>query len=427
MEIKAKGKLCFDVVVCGGGFAGVSAAVSAAREGVKVLLVEAGGELGGDITKSIVPQILDAAGKGGIVSELFSFLNEGHHTSVRLGERLDENGKNLPGAMVDLEYVKYYLDKICLDAGVTVIYHSSVIHAELQNSQITSILIAGEAGAYAAEGKVFVDATGNGALAGLCGCDFSFGHPESKHPQPCSTALLVTGIDESVSQTDTNADKDALKQKMTDCGISVSAEWIALVKLPQRNCWLLTFNNQYDVDPDDTLSISRATSEARIECIEVVDKMRGIHGFEGMEIVSTSSHIGVREGKRISGHYTLTYDDVTGGSRFDDAVCKARFPIDVHVISKDDTTDHKKGKSVTGYHIPYRSLLPRDCENLLLAGRCISGDFYAHASYRVAGNVIPMGEAAGYAAAACVKNGSLPFEIDGKEIRREMESRGYEI
>jgi len=308
----------------------------------------------------------------------------------------------------------------------TVIYHSNVIHAALQNAQIANILIAGETGTYAVEGNIFIDATGNGALADLCGCSSSFGHPENKHPQPCSTALLVTGIDDSVSQTDTNADKAVLKQKMTDLGISVSAEWIALVKLPQRNCWLLTFNNQYDVDPQDALSLSRATTEARMECIEVVDKMRSIPGFENMEIISSSSHIGVREGKRICGHYTLTYEDVTCGNCFDDAICKARFPIDVHSISENDTADHKKGKSVTGYHIPYRSLLPKGCENLLLAGRCISGDFYAHASYRVAGNVIPTGEASGCAAAMCIKNSCLPHEIDGTEIRRRMESHGYE-
>lgn len=165
MNVKIKKTLFFDVVVCGGGMAGVSAAVSAAREGVRVLLVESGGELGGDITKSIVPQILDAKGKGGLVSELFTFLNSGHHTSVRLGERLDENGKNIPGAMVDLEYVKYYLDKICLDSGVDIIYHSCVIDCELRGSKISRILIAGESGAYAVEGKIFIDATGNGTLS----------------------------------------------------------------------------------------------------------------------------------------------------------------------------------------------------------------------------------------------------------------------
>ena len=125
--------------------------------------------------------------------------------------------------------------------------------------------------------------------------------------------------------------------------------------------------------------------------------------------------------------YSKIIDDITEGSRFDDGICTANFAIDVHKIAAGDNTDHKKGKKVQAYNIPYRSLVPVDCDNLLLAGRCISGDFYAHASYRVVGNVIPMGEAAGYAAAICVKENKKPSELDGKRVRGYMESKGYLI
>ena len=154
-------------------------------------------------------------------------------------------------------------------------------------------------------------------------------------------------------------------------------------------------------------------------------EMKKLDEFKNMEVLSVSSHIGIREGRRIKGLYTLTFDDITEGSRFDDAVCSAEFPIDVHKICENDSTDHKKGKRVQTYNIPYRALVAADCENLLLAGRCISGDFYAHASYRVAGNVIPMGEAAGYAAAICVKESKAPSQIDGKQVREYMEAMGY--
>ncbi len=427
MKVDVKKTLTYDAVICGGGFAGVAAAVSAAREGANVALIESGGELGGDITKGIVPQILDIEGKGGIVRELFDFLNAHYRTSPRKGQRLDENGRNLPGTMVDLEYVKYYLEKTCLDAGVTVMYYSNVAYAEVRNGQILRVLVAGEAGAYAVEGKLFVDATGNGTLAAMCGCEYVFGHPENGHPQPCSTSVLVTGLDESIPSTDTNADKAALKEKMKKAGISVSAEWITLVKVPQRGCRLLSFNNQYNVDPGDILSLSKASARARIECIEVTEQMRRMEGFENMEVVSVSSHIGVREGKRIRGLYTLDFEDITEGRRFEDAICTATFSIDVHKISKDDVADHKKGKQAVAYHIPYRSLLPIGCRNLLLSGRCISGDFYAHASYRVVGNVIPSGEAAGYAVAVCVREGCFPAEVDGRRVRMWMENKGYTI
>ena len=425
MRIDVKRTLIYDVVVCGGGFGGVAAAVSAAREGAKVALVESGGELGGDITKGIVPQILDIEGKGGMVGELFDFLNARYRTSPRKGIRLDENGHNLPGTMVDLEYVKYFLERSCAEAGVTVLYHSNVAHAEVENGAIAQILVASEAGAYAVKGKMFVDATGNGVLASMSGCRYDFGHPENGHPQPCSTSVLVTGISEDFPSTDTNADKVALKASMTEAGISVSAEWITLVKVPQRGCRLLTFNNQYDVDPCDVLSLSVATSRGRMECIEVVDKMRQLEGLENMEIVSVSSHIGVREGRRIHGLYRLTFEDITEGRRFEDAVCAASFPVDVHKISAGDQADHKKGKRVATYHIPYRALIPVGCDNLLLAGRCISGDFYAHASYRVVGNVIPTGEAAGAAAAWCAEKGIRPIDVNGTEVNAYMKQKGY--
>ncbi len=427
MNIQVKNTVFYDIVVCGGGFAGVAAAVSGAREGARVLLVESGGELGGDITKGLVPQILDAEGKGGLVKEMFDFLNARYRTSPRKGVRLDADGRNLPGTMVDLEYVKYFLEKTCREAGVTVWYHSNAICAQVESQIIKRILVASEAGAYAVEGTVFVDATGNGTLASMSGCEYDFGHPEEGHPQPCSTSVLVTGIDEDFPSTETNADKVALKERMTEAGIRVSAEWITLVKVPQKGCRLLSFNNQYDVDPCDIDSLSEATARGRLECVEVAEQMRQIAGLENMEIVSVSSHIGVREGRRIRGLYCLSFEDITEGHQFDDAICSAAFTIDVHKISAGDKKDHKKGKQVANYHIPYRVLVPVDCQNLLLAGRCISGDFYAHASYRVVGNVIPTGEAAGYASAVCVREGCLPGQICGPQVREHMVKLGYQM
>ena len=415
----------YDVVVCGGGFAGVCAAVSSAKNGARTVLIENGGELGGDITKSIVPQILDTKDKGGMVKELLDFLIAHEKTCVRKGMRFDENGRKISGSMVDLEYVKYYLDKICLEFDVDIMYHSTLVSAKCESGKICEILVASECGAFTVNGKIFIDTTGNGALAAMCGCEFKFGDPVKGLPQPCSTSMLVTGLDENLRSTDTNNDKVIFKKLLEEKGIKISAEWMSLVKVPQEGGRLISFNNQYNVFVDDAMSLSEATRLARVECIEVVEQMKKLDEFKNMEVLSVSSHIGIREGRRIKGLYTLTFDDITEGSRFDDAVCSAEFPIDVHKICENDSTDHKKGKRVQTYNIPYRALVAADCENLLLAGRCISGDFYAHASYRVAGNVIPMGEAAGYAAAICVKESKAPSQIDGKQVREYMEAMGY--
>ena len=108
------------------------------------------------------------------------------------------------------------------------------------------------------------------------------------------------------------------------------------------------------------------------------------------------------------------------GRRFDDGICLVTFGVDVHKLKKDDTTDCKRGYRAKPYNIPYRSLVPLASDNLLLAGRCISGDFYPHASYRVMGNMAGTGEAAGYAAALCARDGLTPRDVDGRQVARYM-------
>lgn len=419
--------LHYDTVVCGGGMAGVAAAVSAARQGIRVALIESGGELGGDITKGFVPQLLDCHEKGGFVKEIFDYLNAGGHTRARRGNRYDEQGRKIPGSLVETEYLKSYLDQILRDLNVDVFYHSIASHVNLENGQITGLLVATEAGNLCFLAPTYIDATGNGQLAALAGCSYSFGHPGTGSPQPASMNMLVTGIPDNFQQTDTGADKTAMKQVFEDAGIHISANEVLFIRSAIDGCWVLAANYQYDVPYDDILSISNATRDGRIECTRIIDGLKQLPGLENIELVLVSSHLGIREGRRIRGKYTLTWEDITEGRKFDDAVCLSRFSIDVHAIDANDNRDHGLGRKAVPYHIPYRSLLPEDCGNLLLAGRCISGDFYAHSSYRVVGNVIPTGEAAGYSAAVCAKEGLLPSAVDGKAVRTYMEHLGYEL
>lgn len=418
--------LNYDVVVIGGGFAGVGAAVSSAENGAKTLLIECGGELGGDITKGLVPQLLDLKGKGGLVKKLYEFLKEGNNTSARRGPRYDENGNRIPGTIVNLEYVKYYLEKLCTDAGVDVMLHSMFAGCETTEGKISSLAVATECGSVEVTGKIFVDATGNGLLAFMAGCEWETGHPVTGQPQPAGMSMYITNSGD-VKSTDTDEDKAGFKRLLKENGIDISAEGVWQLKSTVDDVWYLIFNSQFDLMMNDPIAFSKASIEGRAECVEVLEKLRKMHGYEKAELLQISSHIGVREGRRIKGRYTLTFEDITKGRKFEDAVCTVRFPIDVHRISGDDKREHTRGKAVEPYHIPYRSLIPLGCDNLLLAGRCISGDFYAHASYRVAGNVMPTGEASGCAAALCIKENLLPSDIDGRKISEYMKSKGYEI
>ena len=425
--IKTKSLGHFDVAVSGGGIAGVCAAVSAARTGASVVLIERSGVLGGALTEGFIPLLLDSDNKGGIVAELYDFLNEHSMTIAKRGERFDENGRPIPGRMVDTEGCKYFFDKICTDSGVKILFHSQVAGAKMNGDTIESILVVTECGNYSLDADVYIDATGNGLLAEFAGCAWDCGDPHDGRPSPTSHALCAVGMPENYFGTDTLDDKNAYNDFLVQNGISISAEQACVKMLPSGQTWNFGINFQYDVRPDDIESLSRATLEGRRENFETIEAHKRLEGYEKLNTVFTSSHLGVREGRRIYGEYRLTDDDILDGRRFDDGICLVRFGVDVHKLKKDDTTECDRGYRAKPYHIPYRCLLPKGVSNLMLAGRCISGDFYPHASYRVMGNMAATGEAAGFAAAKSSVAGISPRAFDGRLVRDYMASLGYEI
>ena len=194
---------------------------------------------------------------------------------------------------------------------------------------------------------------------------------------------------------------------------------------------LLGVHHAYEVAFDDVEAITRATIQGRRELNEAVKALKRIPEWRNVRLISSATHLGIREGRRVAGLYYLTVDDIRNGARFDDAICVVRFGVDVHSLTREED-DRQKGSynmgvSVKPYNIPLRSLIAKDVRNLALAGRCVSGDFFAHASYRVTGNAVPMGEAAGIAAAMSSR-GNVPLaELDGRRVRDEMVARGYEV
>jgi hypothetical protein len=178
-------------------------------------------------------------------------------------------------------------------------------------------------------------------------------------------------------------------------------------------------NHEYRVKGFDADEVTEATVRARREVHRMIDGLRSLGGvWKNTVICATPEQIGVRESRRIHGMYQISANDLIAGARFDDAVCRATFCVDVHSTNPDSSKGlGNEGLRAKPYDIPYRALVARDVPGLLLAGRCISGDFYAHASYRVTGNAVPMGEAAGAAAALAVRTNRLPQNLPWKEIQ----------
>lgn len=417
----------FDVAVFGGGISGVFAAVSAARAGARVILIERSGALGGVLTEGLVPRMMDSYNKGGIVRELFSFLDSHGMSGARSGAKDPSTGKLLPGDLVDGEACKYFFDRITKEAGVKVLLYSQVAALDMDGESITSALIVSELANYSLRAKIYIDATGSGHAAAMAGCTWEFGEPNSGEPQPVSMGSNVVGVKAGFGGTNSHDEKSAYSDMLSEYGIKVSAAQVNVVTLPGCKTWTFSANFGYGVTPEDTERLSETTVEGRRELFETVEAHRAIPGYEDLMIVTTSSHIGIREGRRIFGEYRLTDDDILEGRRFDDGMCLVTLGVDVHKMNKDDTTETARGRKTLPFHIPYRATVPLGVDNLLLSGRCISGDFYPHAAYRYMGDMASVGEAVGFAAAECVRTGKRPREFDGKAVFEFMKSRGYEM
>jgi len=411
----------YDVIIAGGGPAGIAAALAAARAGASVQLIESHGCLGGIWTAGLLCWILDHDNKTGVMTEIMS--------GLEAMAALRQNA-------YDPEAMKLLLEQMCLGAGVKVRLHTRVVAATRDDGRIDALITESKSGREGWRGRVFIDCTGDGDLAARAGCRFELGRPVEGpgaagadrvgEMQPMTLMALVGGVQqreltalgvergEGVSGRQA---KDALRQLMHAANLRPS--YADPTFFPIRDdLHAVMFNHEYGVSGLNAQDLTDATLRARAEVNHLVCGLRGLGGmWSGLRLVATADQIGVREGRRIAGRYILSVDDMVRGARFDDAVCRVTFGVDVHAThpgrsGTQSVESSSRTVRVQPYDIPLRALIAADCSNLLMAGRCISGDFLAHSSYRVTGNAVAMGEAAGRVAAIAALKGQPPHEID---------------
>lgn len=418
-----------DVIVCGGGPAGVTAAITAARAGAKVRLFEWRGCLGGVWTAGLLGYFLDF-NKPGFAREL--------------REKLDSrdaraNSKSTSRFCYDPEALKLLLEELCVEAGVKVQLHTKVSAAFKEGNRLTTIVTESKSGRQAWKAPVFIDTTGDGDLGFQAGCAFEIGLSEDCPCQPMSlNALLVVKDAEALrefirfGQPKPGENTDAEKKKRIK-DVLVSTGHFPSYAGPtmwhvRNNLVFAMMNHEYGIKAWDAAEITAATVRARAEMNKMVANLRQLGGpWEGIQIVATAEQIGVRDGRRIKGRYTVLQDDLAKGARHDDAVTRVNFGIDVHALSADHNRKHAimpKEIKMQPYDIPLRALIARNVDGLMMAGRCISGDFIAHSSYRVTGNAVAMGEAAGVTAALAAFSKRLPHEIAWTESVAKLEEIG---
>lgn len=410
----------FDVIVCGGGPAGVCAAIAAGRSRAKTLLIEAQGCLGGTWTSSLMGYVIDSHGKSGIIMELEKSLEARKAINYR-----SATGKNFT---FDIEEMKFLLEELTQEAGVEILYHTRLVGTESKQKRLCHAITESKSGRRAFAGKIFIDCTGDGDLGAAAGCQFSLGEPVSGKHQPMSFIALLSGINahdvkEFIGGSNMASKKNLLKE-FQRAGIEPSYTGPTLFFIHDGLFWLIG-NHQYDFSPVSAEDITRATIQGRREVYRQVEALRSLgRPWNNLRIVATGNQIGVREGRRIKGVYEVTAADLAEGRRHENAVCSVNFGIDVHspdpLLSKEcSATTPIRAK--LPYDIPIEAMISADFTNMMMAGRCISGDFLAHSSYRVTGNACPMGEYVGITAALAAKFNLQPVDVPWNRIRNQRE------
>jgi glycine/D-amino acid oxidase-like deaminating enzyme len=418
-----------DVLVVGGGSAGCSAAIAAAREGARTLLVEAGGFLGGT-GAAVLDTFYGFYAPGGeerVVEGIAWELCERLLASGQAFERPNTYGAGT-GVTYDPEALKRTWDKLLADAGAPVLHHARVVAVVAAERRVVGAIVETKAGPRLVSARVLIDATGDAELAWRAGASVDRPADENR-TQPLTMTFRLGGVD--VARTST----PELHRLMAEAAESGRYE------LPRREgsshhtvvpgVVHTNLTRVAGVDGTDPWQLSAAEQEGRRQVEEYVRFLvEQVPGYENACLLGTSVWIGIRETRRLRGRYILTRDDVLAARDFDDAIARCGAPLEDHAGGETTIWEYigPDGRpSGLTYGIPYRCLVPIDVDCLLVAGRCLSATHDAHASVRSMAQCMAMGQAAGTAAALASTNGGDPAAVDAGVLRRRLAERGARL
>jgi hypothetical protein len=413
-----------DVLVVGAGSAGMTAAIAAARQGASVALVERYGFPGG-----ISTQVLDT---------FYGFYTPGERRERVVGgipwevattlmargaafERPNSYGAGT-GVTYDPDQLKVLWEELAIQAGVRLLYHALLTSPMLARTAVRGAVVQTKTGPRRIVARVTIDATGDGDVAALAGVPFERAG-EAGEAQSLTTTFRMLGVDV--------ARASAVGQRQLQ---ALMAEAIAGgdFRLPRREgsahitpldgVMATNMTRVTGVDPIDPVALTAAEVEGRRQAVEYARFLRErVPGYERAQLGWLSHQIGVRESRRVFGEYRLTRDDVLTAREFPDAIARCGAPIEAHA-GAETRWEYVPGSRT--YGIPYRCLVPQRVDGLLLAGRCLSATFDAHASVRSMAQCMAMGQAAGTAAVLSARTGIEPQTIDVNELRTRLTTAG---
>jgi hypothetical protein len=398
----------FDVIVVGGGPAGWAAALASKRNGAKTLIIEKFPYFGGTGTASLMTCIVGYRNQvkpdtlqtsKGVAEEVILGLKElgglGHSTSYKAADaRTTTKGDLNYSYPIDGEKTKYLLTKMLYDEGVNILFHTIFVDSIMEGNKIAGVIIENKSGRQAIYGNVIIDASGDGDVSYKAGVPY-WQAQIGKDNYLKNCLMYNVGIDPKYAE------------KLG--GVITNNEKLFWGPASDRDC----------INADE---LTKSEIETRLAVFDHFKKsqQRSAPLLDGAYISQTPPLLGIRQTRFIKGVYQINTEDVLGGKKFDDSIAMSAQPI----IS---FYGYRRFLEHTGYEIPYRCFLPEKVEGLLVTGRCMSTNQQAYESWRAMAPTMCLGQAAGTAAALCVKTKKTPREVDVQMLRSQLIQQGAEI
>lgn len=440
-----------DILIAGAGPAGIGAAIAAGRSGVKTMIIEKYGFPGGNLTTAMVNPFFtfhDIKGNQVIRGIAEEFVSRMKQIGASVGHVTDLTFDNASMTPFDAERAKFILIQMLEEANVEILFHTQIVDSIVKDSVIESIIIENKSGRQAVCPKYIVDCTGDADIASFSGVPFAKGKEDDGSMQPATLYFRVGGVDIATLRKwmknnrdllkDSPSDEDIDKQKLLaflgmnevvqeakELGIlhHEVAPRILMYELPIPGMFSINTTRIQNIDGTNADDITRAEIALRKQVIEIHSFLRKyVGGFENAYIVDSGSQVGIRETRRIVGDYILNEQEVLRGVHFEDGIACGTFAIDIHPPKGKRQVFTGSGKAV--YEIPYRCLIPKNINNLLVAGRPISATHIAHGSIRVMATCMAMGQAAGTAISMALNNKCTTREVDIQQLRKELIKQG---
>jgi hypothetical protein len=434
-----------DVLVVGGGPGGIAAALAAARNGARTTLIERFGYLGGNLTAGLVGPCMTSYSLDGQQQLIKGIFEEMVIRMERQGGAVHPKhipaGSGYSGFIVyghdkvtpfDPEAVKFVAFDMMREAGVSLRLHTFVADSIVDGNTVTGVVAASKSGLEALKARITVDCSADGDVAAYAGAAFEKGRDSDGLMQPMTLFFRVKNVNDDVVEAYIREHPDdyrpfaSLVAEAKEKGeFPIPRKGIGIYKTTEPGVWRVNTTRLHAYDGTSVEDLTKAEIDGREQVKAILAFFRKwLPGFENVELLDTASTMGVRETRRIVGEYMLTLEDLATGREFDDVIGLCGYPVDIHSPTGDGGGADGEMPTANVYQMPYRSLVPRDVDGLLVAGRAVSATHEALGAIRVMPPVFAMGQAAGTAAALAIEWGVQPREVPVPQLQEMLVRQG---